>query len=192
MRSRSKSRSRVVSLTSSPFFPEFAARHVEQALAEAHVDPLIGDRRRRRNRLWTLQQQFPRLEWFRQIIVAAGHQSVDAVLYVGESRQHEDRDALVRPAQRLRQRRPGFARHHHVEDKEIESEPAHLVARLGRGRRHGDPEAVLRQIRVQQFADAPIVVDHQDMRFVVTHSRARNLRLLSHSLTLARFSGLIR
>ena len=106
IRMRSRSRSRVVSLTTSPLAPQFAARHVEQAIAEAHLAAAVErDGAARRSRFWTLQQQFPRLERLRQIIVAARHQAVDAVLGVGQRRQHQDRHACRLAAQRLRQAR---------------------------------------------------------------------------------------
>ena len=83
--------------------------------------------------------------------------------------QHEDRHARG-GAQVARELEAGLARHHHVEDQQIEAQPFELGARIGGGLRGGDAIALGEQEARQQVADAPVVVDHQQMRGVVGES----------------------
>ena len=62
---------------------------------------------------------------------------------------------------------PALARHHDIEDDDVERQAAHGSAR-GRGVRGGrHAKAVLEQIARQQVADALVVVDHENVRRVV-------------------------
>ena len=57
-----------------------------------------------------------------------------------------------------------LARHHQVEDDQVEGEAAELAARIGRILGGGDEKAVVGQIAGEQPAQPGVVVDHEDMR----------------------------
>ena len=61
---------------------------------------------------------------------------------------------------------PVLARHHDVEEDEVDRIGRQRLAR-GRGIfRLGDPNAVARQIGGERVADVALVVDEEDMRFL--------------------------
>ncbi len=60
-----------------------------------------------------------------------------------------------------------LARHHHVENEQIEAQAGELGARVGRGLGGGDAIAFAEQEARQQVANAAVVVDDQQMRRVV-------------------------
>src|SRR5581483_1756828 len=111
-------------------------------------------------------QQLARLEGLGNVVVDAGLEAFDALLGLGLGRQQAYRDVGYR-LEVARQIEPAFARHHHVEDHDVEGEAAHggACARRIRGRRHAKP--VLEQVLRQEVANALIVVDDQDVRSVV-------------------------
>ena len=67
----------------------------------------------------------------------------------------------------LRELEAGLARHHHVEDQQVEAHAAELGARGRRGVGGGDAIALAGEEARQQVADAAVVVDHQQVRRVV-------------------------
>jgi hypothetical protein len=109
------------------------------------------------------QQQLARIEGLGEIIVAAGRQAADAVLGIGESRQDQDRHLAVLVAKLAGELEAGFARHHHIDDGEIEGEATHALARFGGAGGGAHPNAVGRQEALDQLADAAVVIDHEDM-----------------------------
>ena len=94
--------------------------------AATHADFVTG-------RAWRLaaaqnvaqpQQQLTRLERFGDVIIDAGFETGDAIFGIGERRQHADRYG-PRRLEIARQRQTAFARHHDVEQHEIERQSAH-------------------------------------------------------------------
>jgi hypothetical protein len=59
-----------------------------------------------------------------------------------------------------------LAGHHHVEHDQVEVERFEPLARFAGAACRGDAKAVARQERFQELAQARIVVDDQDVRFV--------------------------
>ena len=112
------------------------------------------------------QQQFARLERLGQIVVGAGFQAGDAAFALGARRQHQDRH-VHRLAQALDQRHAVLARHHHVDDEQIEGEAGEPLARFGGVAGDGDAEAVVAEVAREQHADALVVVDDEEVRRVV-------------------------
>ena len=74
---------------------------------------------------------------------------------------------LHRLAQALGELQPVLARHHHVDDEEIESQPGELPARLLGVAGAGHAKAVAAEIAREQVADARVVVDDEEVRRVV-------------------------
>jgi hypothetical protein len=112
------------------------------------------------------QRQFSRLEWLGDIIVGTEFESGDAAL--GGVARAQNQDWYARGcADRLDEFKAAFARHHDVEYQQIEIEPGKACPRIGRGFRrcHAVPFAL--QIARQQAADAPVVIDDQEMGRVV-------------------------
>src|SRR5580658_7876135 len=109
---------------------ELAASQIEAEGAEAE---LAGDGARLRHALQDVadaQHQLARLEGLADVVVGAALKAVDAILGLGHRRQQEDWDAAL-PAQRAREIEATLARHHDVEDQEIEREALQLGASLG-------------------------------------------------------------
>ena len=67
---------------------------------------------------------------------------------------------------RLGQVEAGLARHHHVEDQQVEGHALHQRARLGGVRRGADPIAIGGQIALQQRAQPLVIVDDEQVRIV--------------------------
>jgi len=112
------------------------------------------------------QQQLARFEGLDQIIVDPDLESLDTVVGFGACRQHQDRRLAFGP-QGLGKAEAGFARHHDVENQQIEGDAAPRVARLRRVLGRCDTEPVLAQKPRQQIADAPVVVHHEYVGRVV-------------------------
>ena len=64
------------------------------------------------------------------------------------------------------QRQPVLARHHDVEQDEVDRISRQHLPRRRRVFRLGDAHAVARQIGGERLADVALVVDQQDMRFL--------------------------
>ena len=126
-------------------FAQFTARQMIDERPEAD-----GFHRRRGSRLRTLedigdaQRKLSWFKWFRQIIVGAHLEALDAALGGVARGQHQDRHAR-RAAQRFGEVEAVLARHHHVENKQIEAQPVELGARVGGGLGGGDAIALARQ-----------------------------------------------
>ena len=126
------------------------------------------------------QDQLARVERLRQIIVGAGLQAVDAAVRSPTAPSASGSAPACR-AQALGEVDPVLARHHHVEDEQVEVE---ALPACGGPRRRG--RRPLRENRsrsgycVKQVADARVVVDHEQVRSVV----ARRCRTVGQ---LARF-----
>ncbi len=112
------------------------------------------------------QDQLARLEGLRQVVVGADLEAGHPVGGVGAGGQHQDRHLRGLP-DGAGIVEAGLARHHHVEHEGVEHEALGLGPRLrgARGRRH--PVAVLAQEAGEEIAQAPVVVDHEDVRRVV-------------------------
>ena len=129
--------------------------------------------RRRRSALEDIadsQHQLARLERLGDIIVGADLQSLDPALGFMTRRQHDDRHRRG-CADEAGEIEPGFTRHHHVEDQEIEMQAEQLGAGVAGAHRRGDAVAFAAEKARQQAADAAIVVDQQHMRGVVGRLR---------------------
>ncbi len=112
------------------------------------------------------QHQLARLERLRHVIVDAGFQTLDALLGFRERRQHADGD-VARRLEVAREVEPAFARHHHVEQDEIEIQSAHRGASgCGVGGRR-DAKALLGEKAGEEVADFLVVVDDEDVGCVV-------------------------
>jgi hypothetical protein len=112
------------------------------------------------------QEELARLERLGEVILHACLEALDAVLGLGAGGQHADRDA-ARDLQLACELQPGLAGHHHVEQHDIEGEPAQSSACIDRvgGRRHA--KAVLVKIAGEEIPDLLVVVDDEDVRGVV-------------------------
>ena len=101
--------------------------------------------------------------------------------------QHDDRHAR-RGAQIAGEIEAGLARHHDVEDQQVEAQALELGARVGGGLRRGDAVALGHQEARKQIADDAVVVDHQQVGRVVGESgghRGHGLHRLSLILAAA-------
>ena len=146
---------------------QLAAHDMEDEFAEAHrFDRRRGGRPGALEDVADAQREFARLERLGHVIVGADLQPLDADLGFGARGQHQDRDARRR-ADRLGEVEAALARHHHVEDQEIELQAVQLGARFDRGFGGGDAVALAVKIARQQIANAPVVVDDEQMRSVV-------------------------
>ena len=110
--------------------------------------------------------KFARLERLGEIIVGAHFQALDAALGRIARRQHQDRYVGV-AADRLGEIETGLTRHHHVENKQIETQADQLGARVGRGLGRADAIALAGEEARQQVTDAAVVIDYQQMRRIV-------------------------
>ncbi len=141
-----------------PAQPELARRgHRRRHPAEDVVDP---------------EHEFLRLEWLGQVIVGAALQAADPVLGLGHGGQHQDRH-LARSPQRPGEVEAALARHHQVEDNEIEGGAGELAPRVGSVAGGGDDEAVLGEVAGEQLAQLAVVVHHQDVRRGLHHDADR-------------------
>ena len=142
---------------------KLAARHIELKNPKAHLRP---DRRRHAHaaqQVVDAQQQFARLKGLGQIVIAARGKPGDAVIRVGERREHEDGNVAVFVAQRFGERKARFARHHDIKHHEIKGEAAHALACFSRGSCHRHQKFILHQIGPDQLADAAVIVNHQNV-----------------------------
>ena len=139
------SRSRSVMRTTSA--PRFSSpRSTWKVNGPKRID-LDGRRRRLRaapQDAGDAQQQLARLEGLGEIVVGADLEPADAVRHLRARGQHEDRHRRGLP-QRLGEFEPALARHHHVDDQEVEGDAGELPARLGGRGGGGDAEAVARR-----------------------------------------------
>lgn len=109
-------------------------------------------------------EQFARREGFGDIVVGAHFQPDDAVHLVRAGGQHDDGRRLVSADTQLAaQDEAVVARHHQIEDDQIDciclEEGPHLPP-VGNG---GHPQTVLLQVSGHKLADFPIVIDDQDV-----------------------------
>jgi len=112
----------------------------------------------------TRQRQLPRVEGLAEIVVHPGLEAGDAVLRRAARGQHQDGHLVAVAAQGIRQAQPGFPRHHHVEDHQVEGHRAQRLPRRGGIGGGGDAEALLGEEALQQRAQPRIVIDQQQMR----------------------------
>ncbi len=108
------------------------------------------------------QRQFRRLERLGDIIVGANRKPANTIL--GHAARGEQHDRHIRGAPHaLGQRKTVLHRHHHVEDQQIEIHRRQQLAGAGRVGGGRDARAGLRQIALQQIADAVIVIHQQQV-----------------------------
>ena len=67
----------------------------------------------------------------------------------------------------LARSKPGFPRHHHIQDEQIEVQAFQLGASVSGGLGCGHAIALTGQKPREEIADAAIIIDHQQMRCVV-------------------------
>ena len=158
---------------------QLPARDVEHEIAHAH---LAGRRRRiaAAEHVADAEQKLARVEGLGEIIVDAGLEPLDTLIGLGARGEHKDRH-LRGGAQRAREVDAGFLRHHHVEDEQVEGEPAHGRAR-GRGIHGGrDAKAMILEVAREQVADTAIIVNDEDVgRAVVRAAAAMRLDRRRH------------
>ena len=75
---------------------------------------------------------------------------------------------VERGADGAREIEPALARHHDVENEQIEFQAGELGPRVGRGLRGRNAIAFAEQEARQQRTDAPVVVDDKKMRRVIS------------------------
>ena len=112
------------------------------------------------------EDEFAGLKRLGDIVVDAGFEAFNAVLRLRPGRQHADgdrRDALELAGEV----QPALARHHDVEDHEVESETAHGGPGGYRVAGSGNAEAVVLQVSAEQIPDPMVVVDQQNVGGVV-------------------------
>ena len=131
----------------------------------------LGGRARRRI-LATRSDSSRGSNGFDEIIVGADFEAHDPVLLLVARGQHQDRHRRV-GADGAREIEAVFARHHDVEDQEIEIQAFELGARLARALGGGDAIAFADKKPQQQRANAAVVVDDEQMRRVVGGVRGR-------------------
>ena len=166
------SRSRSVSLTISSRWRKFAAAKIEAEIAKTHKSRRSRDRARRRAAQdgGDPQGEFARLAGLAEIIVDPGFQTAHPVFRFAPRGQHQNRHVReFRGAgpQPRRERKTILARHHDIEDDQIEGktfEAGHCFRGIGGGR---DAIPFFAQQAGQQRPDAPVVIDNQKMRGVV-------------------------
>ncbi len=121
------------------------------------------------------QQQFARLEGLRQIVVGTDLEAGQAIGEVGARGQHEDRQLRCRPRRPrpdgLRQFEAGLARHHHVEDDEVEGQAFQPLAGCGGMSGRRDAIAVVGEVARQRLADHTVIIDDEQMGRVVLGRR---------------------
>ena len=173
---------------------ERVAPQIEAQAAEMQLFDNGGSGGGRRDALQDVadaQHQLARLEGLGQIIVGAALQPVDAVLGLGHRGQQQDRH-VAGLAQALGQREAALARHHHIDDQQIESDARQLLPRLGGIARRGDAKAGFDEIAAQQVAQPRIIVDDQKMGFggiavhgAIIHREEAGMRLGAVGLSAA-------
>ena len=143
---------------------------IETEGAEGHFCDLGRRRlgRRAAQHAANARNQFARLERLGQIVVGPQFQPGDAIFRFAHGGQHQDRDRAG-AAQGDSQFHAALARHHDVENQQVEGDMAQMGARfrgVGCGRH---AKAVLAQELAQQLAEPVVVVHHQNMRLVFLH-----------------------
>ena len=109
------------------------------------------------------QRQLRRLERLGHVIVGADGEAADAVFRHAARGQQHDRH-FRGLAHAFGQREAVLDRHHHVEDEQVEIHGVEQLARAGGVGGGRDARAGLREIALEQFADAVVVVDQQQVR----------------------------
>ena len=108
------------------------------------------------------RDQLARTEGLHDILVRANLEAVDTVHLGTHGGQHDDRGSILL-AQLLAEHEPAFARHHEIEDNEVEPadlDRLHHFAPIGR---LGDPETMFGKILAHERAELTIVIDNQDV-----------------------------
>ena len=105
-------------------------------------------------------QKFARIARLGQIVVRAQLQPDDPVRLLAHGAQHHDGRTFARQAARDRQ--AVLARHHQVQHDQVGPLRRHRPVHLGGRSRPARAIAVLGQVIAQDFADAGVVIDHQD------------------------------
>ena len=171
---------------------ELAQLEVELQGAESHLARRLARPLRRRpvapQHVLDAQQELAHLERLGEIVVDALLQAGDAVLGLAHGGQHEDRH-VVGAAQLAGEVEAGLARHHDVEHDQVEVERGQALAGLGGVPGGGDAKAVARQERLQEFAQARVVVDDQDVRLVGQGVHAHRPPPRTRLSTTARSAG---
>src|SRR4029434_3258533 len=104
-------------------------------------------RRRWRSRLrpfedvGSAQRQLARFEWFREIIISAYFETSDTAFRGVAGSQHQDRHVGI-AANSLAEIETGFARHHYIENKQVEAQAFQFRARVRRSLRSRHPIAL--------------------------------------------------
>ena len=101
-----------------------------------------------------------------RFLASEGYRVTTAETAADARGEHQDRH-VGGAADRLGEIEAGLARHHHVENEQIETQTVELGARVGRGLGRGHAVALAGQEARQQVADAAVVIDHQQMRRIV-------------------------
>src|SRR6201999_4220086 len=97
-------------------------------------------------------------------------QALDPAFRFVASRQHDNRHRRG-GADESCELEAGLARHHHVEDQQVEMQAVELGAGILRTHRGGDAITLAAEKPRQQIANAAVVVDQQQMRRVVGRLR---------------------
>ncbi|MNZ77717.1 hypothetical protein D3C78_962720 [compost metagenome] len=134
------------------------------------------------------QDEFARIEGLGEIVVRARFQPGNARIRLRTGGQKDDRHGFVL-VQRAGQRKPVFARHHHVEDEQIEADAYHFTPCFGRIGCHGDAVTLVAKEALQEIANAGVVVDDQEMGRIVIRWRSF-CRSLRHRHSPSTFVGL--
>src|SRR6516165_8841720 len=147
---------------------QFAAGEVIDVWTEGDLLQRLS-RRRRRGTLEDVadpQRKLARLEGFCDIVIGADLQPLNARLSLVSRRQHHDGDrgGLADEAGEVE---AGFAGHHDVENQQVEMQAGEFGAGVAGVERGGDAIAFAAQKARQEIADAPVVIDQQQMRGVV-------------------------
>ena len=113
--------------------------------------------------------EFARVEGLGQIVVGAEFEADDAIDLVALGCQHDDRGLVLGAAQAPADGKAVLARQHEVEhDEVVELARQRLVHRFGAVDGLGC-EALLREVALEELAQAQVVVDDENLVFAGCH-----------------------
>ena len=148
--------------------PTTSRAHVEDPAVES--EPLVraclfraGQARRAPEDRLDPRQQISRVERLHHIVVGP-HFEPDYAIGVLHHGGEQDYGHVGALAQMPAQREPVLARHHDVQDDEIDGAAPQEVARLCRAGCQGDAQAVLFQVAAKRLPNVALIVDEEDVR----------------------------
>ena len=112
------------------------------------------------------EKQLARLERLGQVVVGTAFEAFDAALGFRAGGQHEDGDVHRLP-EALGQLHPVLARHHDVDNEEVEGKAGEAPACISRVGGTADAESLPAEITREQTADTAVIVDDEKVRRII-------------------------